>query len=119
MLLDLPSALGFPKGMHPVLATNGLIAGDEDALGRLRLIGVVPAVVSTLVGGIPLRLGDFPPTNAAYQSNNNGLFSANAKCTIVPDVLSGPGLYPEAVDMTFVTAPTPRYSIKVLNSIID
>ncbi|KAJ4354851.1 hypothetical protein N0V95_003461 [Ascochyta clinopodiicola] len=160
-LLDLPPSLGFPEGMHPILATNGLSADirisalqisghllgsstsvpfvsykgskapfnaplngciggkDEDTLEKLRLAGLIPAIVSTVAVGVPLRPGDFVPNNAAYQSDNNGLFSANAKWTIVPNFLSGPGVYSEAVDMAFITAPTPRYTIDDLHSIID
>lgn len=160
-LLDLPSTIKFPEGMHPVIATNGLSAdirmsalqisgplltsstvvpfvsykgsmtpfnaplngyiGGEDktTLDKLRLAGVVPAVVSTLVGGILLRLGDFLPANAAYQSNGNGLFSVNSKWTIAPNPVSGPGVCSEAVDAAFVTAPQPRYFLEFLNGVIN
>lgn len=160
-LLDLPSTLKFPEGMHPVVTANGLSADirlsalqisgpllmsstvvpfvsykgsktplnaplngyiggeDQTTLDKLRLAGIVPAVVSTLVGGISLRLGDFLPANAAYQWNGNGLFSANSKWAIVPNPVSGPGVYPEAVDTAFITAPQPRYSIEFLNGVIN
>lgn len=160
-LLDLPSTVDFPEGMHPIVATNGLDAdirlsalqisgpllssstivpfvsyngsktplsaplnsyiGGEDktTLDKLRLAGVVPAVVSTLIGGTSLRLGDFLPSNAAYQSDGSGLFSANSKWTIAPNPVSGPGVYVEAVDAAFLTAPQPRYSLDFLSSIIN
>ncbi|KAF9691555.1 hypothetical protein EKO04_010338 [Ascochyta lentis] len=113
--------VSYKGGKTPLSAPlNGYIGGeDKDTLDKLRLAGIVPAAVSTLVGGTPLRLGDFLPANAAYQSNGADLFSANSKWTILPNFLSGPGVYAEAVDVAFVTAPKPRYSIEVLNGIID
>ncbi|KAF1357683.1 hypothetical protein EJ07DRAFT_127528 [Lizonia empirigonia] len=99
---------------------NSYIGGeDKTTLDTLRLAGVVPAVVSTLVGGTSLRLGDFLPPNAAYQSDGSGLFSANSKWTIARNPISGPGVYVEAVDATFVTAPQPHYSLEFLSSVIN
>lgn len=113
--------VGYKGSKTPLNAPlNGYIGGeDRTTLDKLRFAGVVPAAVSSLIGGYFLRLGDFLPANAAYQSNNNGLLSANSKWTIAANPLTGPGGYVEAVDAAFITTPQPRYPLEILDGIVN
>lgn len=101
----------------PVAATlNGYIAGPNGPLPN----GLVPAVASGLLfGGTPLRLGQFDPKEAAYMSDGAGGNSARAAWALVPNPLSGPGVYPEAVDMAFTTASESRYGANTFKAIIS
>lgn len=105
----------------PLIAPlNGYIGGeDETTLDALRLAGVVPALVSTLVGGVDLRLGDFLPPNAAYQADGSSGFSANSKWTVLPNPISGPGVYPEAIDTAFRNTSDPRYSFDFWSGVVN
>ncbi|KAF3033998.1 hypothetical protein E8E12_006108 [Didymella heteroderae] len=105
----------------PLLAPlNAYIGGeDKNTLDALRLAGILPSIVSTLLGGIKLRLGDFFPPNAAYQADGNGGFFANSKWVVLPNPISGPGVYPEAVDTAFKNTSDPRYSFNFWNSLVN
>nr|POE73086.1 hypothetical protein CFP56_31025 [Quercus suber] len=81
---------------------------------------LVPSLVSTLVEGFAVRLGRFQPNNAAYQLNGGGVLSSSAAWTVVPNPLTGPGVYIEAVDMQFeptnqLTKTTPKLFKAMLN----
>ena len=113
--------VSFNKAKTPLLAPlNGYIGGaNENTLKALGLAGLVPALVSTLVGGIVLRLGNSLPPNAAYQSDGSGGFFANSKWVVAPNPISGPGVYPEAMDTAFKNASEPRYSFDFWNSVVN
>lgn len=113
--------MSYNKAKTPLLAPlNGYIGGtNENTLDALGLAGLLPALVSTLVGGIELRLGNFLPPNAAYQSDSNGGFFANSKWVVAPNPVTGPGVYPEAVDTAFKNTSDPRYSFDFWNSVVN
>ncbi|KAF2629378.1 hypothetical protein BU25DRAFT_489958 [Macroventuria anomochaeta] len=144
-LRDLPEELDIPdfkiKDMHPILTTNGL---DTDiCLPTLQISGTVLAsstmvpfvsynngktamlaplngyIISILVGGSTLRLGDFRPANAAYQPDGNGGFFANPKWAFLQNPISGPGIYPEAVDTAFRNTSDPRYSLEFWDGVVN
>lgn len=99
---------------------NGYIGGeDKNTIDALRLAGVIPALVSTLVGGIELRLGNFLPPNAAYQPDGNGGFFANSKWVVVPNPVSGPGVYPEVIDTAFKNTSDPQYSLDFWKGVVN
>lgn len=82
------------------VSLDSYIAGENGPLPN----GLVPAAASLLLfGGYPLRLGQFVPQSAAYQSENGGKFSAQCKWAVAPNSVSGPGVYVEAADMEFET----------------
>lgn len=85
----------------------------------LNLAGLIPALVSTLVEGIELRLGNFLPPNAAYQSDGSGGFFANSKWVVAPNPISGPGVYPEAMDTAFKHTSEPRYSFDFWSRVVN
>lgn len=106
----------------PMLAPlNGYIGGQNRGtlIDRLRLAGVVPALVSSLVDGIALRLGDFLPANAAYECDDNGECHANSKWVFLGNELSGPGVYVEAIEIAFKNTSVPLYSLGFLSDVIN
>ncbi len=113
--------VSYDGGKKPMVASlNGYIGGeDEDSLiDRLNIPGLLPALVSSLVGGIYLRLGNFLPKDMAYQCTN-GEFFEQSKWVIVANRFSGPGIYIEAVDMAFRSTTNPRYSMEFWESVIN
>lgn len=101
----------------PITATlNTYIAGPNGPLPQ----GLVPAVASSLLfGGTPIRLGQFSPTAEAYMVDGSGTNSARAAWALVPNTLSGPGVYPEAVDFSFTTARRSRYGARTIKTLIN
>ncbi|KAF2126180.1 hypothetical protein P153DRAFT_255629, partial [Dothidotthia symphoricarpi CBS 119687] len=113
--------VGKGTSKKPLLAPlNTYQAGTSDQANK-DLAAVVPAAVSTLIGGLFVRLGNFIPGNAAYTAVSNGLFSANSKWVILPNPASGPGAYVEAIDLSFttVTEAQSKYSLTFLKSVIN
>ncbi|KAK4619360.1 hypothetical protein CLAFUW4_10835 [Fulvia fulva] len=95
---------------------NSYIAGPDGPLPN----GLVPAVASTLLfAGNPLRLGQFAPEAAAYQDQGAGNLFAQAKWALIPNPISGPGVYPEAADFAFTTASTSRYTQKTFKELAN
>ncbi|CAO2651391.1 Nn.00g039610.m01.CDS01 [Neocucurbitaria sp. VM-36] len=103
------------RALHSVLTTK-----DGGGLFQ-RLAPLIPAAVSTLVGGLTVRLGNSLPVNEAYQHEGPGLFSSNTKWQVVGNPFSGPGIVIEAVDMLFSTStsPTPDPSFKTMKAVIN
>jgi hypothetical protein len=92
------------------------IAGQNGPLPN----GLVPAVASSLLfAGVPIRLGQFVPLGNPYMSDNGGTLSAECKWVIVPNPVSGPGVYPEAVDLQFKSETTSRYTAKTFKTLIN
>lgn len=100
---------------------NGYINGENRGtlIDKLRVAGLVPALVSSLLGGIELRVGDFLPSNAAYQCDGTGECFTNSKWTILPNEISGPGIYPESVDVAFRSTSEPQYTLNFWESVIN
>ena len=78
---------------------NGYLSGDNGNT----VAGLVPATVSTLIEGFATRLGQFAPNNAAYQLNDD-VYSNTVAWNVLPNPISGPGVYIEALDMTYLAA---------------
>ncbi|KAK5697188.1 hypothetical protein LTR97_007323 [Elasticomyces elasticus] len=82
--------------------------------------GLVPAIVSTLVEGYFLRLALLKPNNAAFQRNDNNIFSNNAAWLVAYNPVSGPGVSPTAYDMQFMKQDNfTTYSAKFLKAVIN
>ncbi|EME88446.1 uncharacterized protein MYCFIDRAFT_88919 [Pseudocercospora fijiensis CIRAD86] len=97
-------------------ALPNYIAGENGPLPN----GLVPAVASNLLfAGNPLRLGQFIPESSPYQSDAGGTLSAAASWAIVPNPVSGPGVYPEAADFLFKTTSSPKYTAKGFKTMIN
>ncbi|KAH7408705.1 hypothetical protein DE146DRAFT_605276 [Phaeosphaeria sp. MPI-PUGE-AT-0046c] len=88
------------------------------------LAAALPALVASL-GGFKTLIGNLMPQDAAYQRNimdpNEGeLFGTNAKWTALSNKLSGPGLYPAAVDMFFSpNSSAPPYTFDQMKAIVN
>jgi len=73
-----------------------------------------------LFAGTPIRLGQFTPTKDAYASDAGGTLTAQAKWAILPNPISGPGGYIEAVDFLFRTqALAQKYTEKLFKTVIN
>jgi len=95
---------------------NDYMAGPSGDL----IAALVPATVSTVVEGYPLRLGQFMPDNAAYQADSGGVLSNKVAWDVLPNPISGPGIYIEAFDMQYTSETkfrktTPKLFKEVLN----
>lgn len=97
---------------------NGYISGTS-AQALEQFAGLVPSVASGTAFGIDLRFGLFEPRDAAYQADGPNQFSINAKWNTVPNPLSGPGVYIEALDLAFGTTSAPKYTLKALKEMIN
>lgn len=77
---------------------SSYIAGEHGPLPD----GLVPAVASPLLfAGTPIRLGEFDPDADAYMLDGGGALSTQSRWAIVPNPISGPGVYSKAVDFLF------------------
>ncbi|KAK4495580.1 hypothetical protein PRZ48_012848 [Zasmidium cellare] len=97
---------------------SGYIAGENGPLPQ----GLVPTVATSLLfGGNPARLGEFSPEGPPYQSEGNGILSSQAKWALLPNPISGPGVYPEAFDFEFthIPASSSRYTAKGFKYLIN
>lgn len=83
--------------------------------------GVVPALVSTTVEGSNLRLGAFDPPGAAYQLDGGGTYSTAAKWNVLPNPITGPGVYPEVADFLFrqIAAANSKYTDKTFKTMMN
>ncbi|SMQ55227.1 unnamed protein product [Zymoseptoria tritici ST99CH_3D7] len=82
--------------------------------------GLVPTVASPLLfGGAPVRLGQFAPKAAAYMTDASGTNSARVAWAILPNPISGPGVYPEALDFSFKTADSSRIGARTIKKLIS
>ncbi|KAG4437811.1 hypothetical protein IFR05_006698 [Cadophora sp. M221] len=103
-------------GKTPFQYSTSAIIGGTD--GKT-LMGAVPALVSTLLGGNVLLEGQFVPDTAPYSEISPGQYSAQGKLSIVPNPLSGPGVIESIYDLDFTTAETPQYTEHTFHSIIN
>lgn len=89
------------------------------------LAGLVPAVMNTKLNGMPTLVGAMLPVDAAYQSNGmdstgKQLYSSSAKWALLPNELSGPGLYPTAVNMFFSSSSSALpYSLTQMRKMVN
>lgn len=98
-------------------ALNIYIAGEQGPLPG----GLVPATATPLLfAGNIVRLGQFSPAAPPYMLDAGGTFSSQAKWALVPNPISGPGVYPEAVDFSFRQHESPlRFTAKTFKSLIN
>ncbi|KAF2711534.1 hypothetical protein K504DRAFT_465294, partial [Pleomassaria siparia CBS 279.74] len=102
------------------------LAGTDTSTNKY-LAGVIPALVATAAGGLTSAIGAFLPTSAAYQYDGLGpdgkqLYSSGAKWLLVPNQVSGPGVYPNAVDVHFSPVSNPalrKYTLAQLKHMIN
>jgi hypothetical protein len=85
---------------------------------------LVPSAVASFLGGIPTKIGSFIPEYAAYKldavlTGIGPLYSMNSKWATFANPVSGPGIYKEAVDMHFSSAPVPGCSMELLKKAIN
>ncbi|KAF2773076.1 hypothetical protein EJ03DRAFT_324129 [Teratosphaeria nubilosa] len=78
---------------------NYLVGENGNAISAL-----VPSTVSTLIEGIFVRLGMNVPADAAYQLNSNGVLSNKVAWDLLPNPITGPGVYPEVLDFQYEAA---------------
>lgn len=52
-------------------------------------------------------------------SEGEGIFSSRAAWALVPNPISGPGVYPEVVDFSFVTEAESTYGAKAIKTLIN
>lgn len=79
-------------------ALNIYVAGENGPLPG----GLVPATASPLLfAGNIIRLGQFSPKGPPYTLDTEGIFSSQTKWALLPNPISGPGIYPEAIDLSF------------------
>jgi hypothetical protein len=105
---------------------NSYIVGtgaNADTVNKY-LYSLVPAVVATLLGGLLTKLGDYIPNDAAYkyettEADGRPVYASNSKWAQIPNFVSGPGVYVEAVDMRFSTEPAPKYTEKQMRHMIN
>lgn len=109
------SQKGDPTPLSASLA--GYIAGENGPLPN----GLVPAVASPLLfAGTPIRLGEFDPDTPPYMSDAAGTLTTQANWAFFPNPLSGPGVYPVAVDMLFrFKAGAETYTDKTFKALIN
>jgi hypothetical protein len=115
---------GSPTPFNAPLNTYLVGTGDNADTVNKYLYGLLPGVVATLLGGIPTKLGDYIPNNAAYkyettQADGRSVYASNGKWAQVPNFVGGPGVYVEAVDMRFSTEPAPKYTERQMKAMIN
>lgn len=80
----------------------------------------VPAIVGSLEG-TTLYIADFDPDNAPYMqiATSPAEYIAQVKNVVVPNPVSGPGVYLEAIDMDFFTAETSDFTEHSFHEVIN
>lgn len=78
------------------------------------------AVVGSL-GGTTISLANFVPNTQSYQqiSTTPLEYIAQIKQVVIPNPISGPGVYPEAVDTDFFVANSPGLPLKLFKQGIN
>jgi hypothetical protein len=72
-----------------------------------RLASLVPSLVASVLG-IFTRFGKFAPRDQSFLQAGQFL-SSSVDAVVVPNPLSGPGVYPSAFDVLFGPANEPKY----------
>ncbi|KAI8942908.1 hypothetical protein NX059_000947 [Plenodomus lindquistii] len=109
-------SLGGSKTPIVVPLANNLAGVDGPT--QAYITGLIPSIVGT-VGGQLTRIGSFIPTNSPYQLLADGSLSINSKWAQAPNPVSGPGLYSEAIDLKFITTPSPHYTLTQWKRLIN
>jgi hypothetical protein len=93
------------------------------------LAGVIPGGVSTALGGILALVGAFIPRDSAFQYDGTtsgpdddsklALYSSKVDWAPLPNVVSGPGVYPAAVAMHFSPEANPRHTLGQMREMVN
>lgn len=84
------------------------------------LQGLVPSLVGTLAdGGYPLVTSHLDPNTAAYQPLPHDLFYQNTYEELVPQLVSGPGVYPSAIDTQFSDTAAPLVPFRTIKKVLN
>ena len=96
---------------------NIYLAGEDGPLPK----GLVPTIASPLLfAGNPIRFGQFGPEAAPYMLDAGGTYSSQAKWALAPNEISGPGVYPQALDFSFRMQQSPQqFTAKTFKSLIN
>lgn len=97
------------------------LAGTDTTANKL-LAAIIPALVATTTGGLLSLLGTFLPVDAPYQLDTTGpdgrqIYSSGTKWSLVPNPISGPGVYPQAFDVQFSPEAAPKYPFAELKKV--
>jgi hypothetical protein len=89
-----------------------------------RYLAVLIPVIVAQFFGLRIRIGNFIPRYEAWQYDKTGadgeqLYSSSCSWAFVPNPLSGPGIYPPAVDMRFGRNTTEVFSRELIKKIIN
>ncbi|KAF1942877.1 hypothetical protein EJ02DRAFT_453976 [Clathrospora elynae] len=113
--------VSFGASQTPLTAPLISYLAGVDPVTMGYVAGLIPTPVATL-GGLLTRIGAFIPLAAAWQSFSDGTLGINSKWAVLPNPASGPGVYPEAVDMKFTSEAdqaAPRYSLATWRNILN
>lgn len=79
------------------------------------------AIVATAAsaGGYKLFVSTFDPDTAPWTPLPNGENSIVTKEILVPNPISGPGVYPSAVDLLFKTTNDPQAKPQLLKELLN
>ncbi|OAG26200.1 hypothetical protein CC77DRAFT_30090 [Alternaria alternata] len=113
--------VGIGNSQTPLNAPLVSLLAGVDPVTQGYVFGLIPSLVAT-IGGLLTRIGAFLPLNAPLQTYSDGSFGINSKWAQLPNSLSGPGLYAEAIDLKFVSEPNqamPRYSLDMWKSMLN
>ncbi|KAF2090402.1 hypothetical protein K490DRAFT_9821, partial [Saccharata proteae CBS 121410] len=104
---DGKTALNYPLALY--------IGGENGQLAS----GVVPSLASILLEGDFLLPGDFQPGMAAYQAIDANTYTSQTQMSLVPNPVSGPGVEPPVLDLTFQTDANPPYNQSTWHEMIN
>jgi hypothetical protein len=85
------------------------------------LQAIVPSIASGVspFEGTTIFPATFAPDTSAAQSLPNGRYSIQVKPFLLPNTISGPGVYAEAFDMTFVLTDSSPYTAHTFHSLLN
>ncbi|KPA37836.1 hypothetical protein FLAG1_09340 [Fusarium langsethiae] len=85
------------------------------------LQAIVPSIASGVspFEGTTIFPATFVPDTSAAKSLPNGLYSIQAKPFLLPNTISGPGIYAEAFDMTFELTNNSLYTAHTFHSLLN
>lgn len=112
-----------PNDQRPyIVPLLSQIAGADPSRNDY-IAGLLPALVST-AGGLPSSIGNFIPKDEAYNYDGQSplgenLYSSSAKQALVPNQVSGPGVYPAVSDIFFTPDANPRYTLDQYKTMIN
>ncbi|KAF5008740.1 hypothetical protein FDECE_4977 [Fusarium decemcellulare] len=106
---DGKTAIGAPVNFY-IGGTNGKA-----------LQAIVPSIASGVspFEGTTIFPATFAPDTSAAKALPNGLYSVQVKPYLLPNTISGPGIYAEAFDMLFKLTDTSPYTARTFHSLLN